>query len=154
MDGFHEDQERKSLLSCVELVQGLTYSPDHVRSHGTLVLRSSNIQDKELSLDDNVYVEQVYSDMDTLIGYRLEIISTFDLLSEDIKSTTLSARVWHGGENVTEGISAECFSWKRVSSDSTADGIWNAAHIGMKSFTLTVQDILYSATYMCELEES
>lgn len=116
-------------------------------------MRSSNIQDKELSLDDNVYVEQLYSDMDTLIGYRLEIISTSDLLSEDSKSTTLSARVWHGRENVTEGISAERFSWKRVSSYSTTDGIWNAAHIGMKSFTLIVQDILYSATYICELEE-
>lgn len=91
--------------------------------------------------------------MDTLIGYRLEIISTSDLLSEDIKSTTLSARVWHGSENVTDSIPAARFSWKRVSSDSTADALWNTAHTGMKSITLTVQDILYSATYTCELEE-
>lgn len=101
----------------------------------------------------NQRVEQVYSDMDTLIGYRLEIISTSDLLSEDIKSTTLSARVWHGSENVTDSIPAARFSWKRVSSDSTADALWNTAHTGMKSITLTVQDILYSATYTCELEE-
>lgn len=102
----------------------------------------------------NQRVEQVYSDMDTLIGYRLEIISTSDLLSEDIRSATLTARVWHGSENVTADITAARFRWKRVSSDSTADGLWNAAHTGMKSITLTVQDILYSATYTCELEDT
>ena len=36
---------------------GLTYSPDNVKRSGTLVLRSSNIQDGGLSFDDNVYVD-------------------------------------------------------------------------------------------------
>lgn len=35
---------------------GLTYSPSSVRRSGTLVLRSSNIQDGRLTFDDNVYV--------------------------------------------------------------------------------------------------
>ena len=101
----------------------------------------------------NQRVEQIYSDMDDLIGFRLEIISTSDLLSEDIRNTTLSVRVWHGSENVTDTLPAARFSWKRVSSDSTADALWNAAHTGMKSITLTTTDVLYSATYTCELSE-
>lgn len=36
---------------------GLTYSPDNVRRSGTLVLRSSNIQDGRLVFDDTVYVD-------------------------------------------------------------------------------------------------
>ncbi|CAN5490733.1 restriction endonuclease subunit S [soil metagenome] len=36
---------------------GLTYSPDDVRSFGTLVLRSSNVQDGCLAFEDNVYVD-------------------------------------------------------------------------------------------------
>lgn len=36
---------------------GLTYSPSNVKRSGTLVLRSSNIQDGELAFDDNVYVD-------------------------------------------------------------------------------------------------
>ena len=36
---------------------GLTYRPDQVRDHGTLVLRSSNIQEGTLRFDDNVYVD-------------------------------------------------------------------------------------------------
>ncbi len=99
----------------------------------------------------NQRVEQVYSDMDELVGFRIEIISTSDILSEDIQTTTLTARVWHGSENVTDSLPASRFRWKRKSADSTADGIWNAAHTGMKSITLTTRDVLYSATYDCEL---
>lgn len=39
-----------------ELVSGLTYSPEDVRGSGLLVLRSSNVQNGEITLDDNVYV--------------------------------------------------------------------------------------------------
>lgn len=39
-----------------ELVSGLTYSPDDVRDEGLLVLRSSNVQNGAISLEDNVYV--------------------------------------------------------------------------------------------------
>ncbi|MFD6677721.1 restriction endonuclease subunit S [Rhodococcus zopfii] len=38
---------------------GLTYSPSNVKRSGTLVLRSSNIQDGRLAFDDNVYVDSV-----------------------------------------------------------------------------------------------
>ena len=39
-----------------ELVSGLTYSPDDVRENGLLVLRSSNIKNGKIVLDDCVYV--------------------------------------------------------------------------------------------------
>ena len=39
-----------------KLVSGLTYSPKDVRDNGLLVLRSSNIQNGEIALDDCVYV--------------------------------------------------------------------------------------------------
>ena len=40
-----------------KLVSGLTYSPDDVREAGLLVLRSSNVQNSEIALDDCVYVD-------------------------------------------------------------------------------------------------
>jgi type I restriction enzyme S subunit len=39
------------------LISGLTYSPDDVRDKGLLVLRSSNVQNSKITLDDNVYVK-------------------------------------------------------------------------------------------------
>ena len=51
-----EDWVVKPLNKLGKLVNGLTYSPDDVRESGLLVLRSSNIQNGEIVLDDNVYV--------------------------------------------------------------------------------------------------
>ncbi|MBN8573494.1 MAG: restriction endonuclease subunit S [Candidatus Kapabacteria bacterium] len=48
--------EAKELNKLGKLVNGLTYSPDDVSEEGLLVLRSSNIQNGEIVLDDNVYV--------------------------------------------------------------------------------------------------
>ncbi|NNG43530.1 restriction endonuclease subunit S [Pseudoalteromonas sp. NEC-BIFX-2020_002] len=48
---------RKTQLNKLgELVSGLTYSPSDVRDSGLLVLRSSNVQNGVITLEDNVYV--------------------------------------------------------------------------------------------------
>jgi len=52
-----EDWDVKPLGDIGDCLIGLTYSPSNVRDHGTLVLRSSNIQDGSLTFDDNVYVD-------------------------------------------------------------------------------------------------
>ena len=102
----------------------------------------------------NQRVETIYTDMDNLLGYRVEVLSTTDILSNAVKNTTLSARVWHGSEDMTDKLPASRFNWKRVSADSTADALWNASHRGMKSIQLTVLDVQYSATYQCDLTDS
>jgi len=51
-----QEWEKVKLSKLGKLVSGLTYSPDDVRENGLLVLRSSNVQDGEISLEDNVYV--------------------------------------------------------------------------------------------------
>lgn len=53
---YPKDWDESKLLDHVTLVQGLTYTPENVKPTGTLVLRSSNIQNGRLSLEDNVYV--------------------------------------------------------------------------------------------------
>lgn len=48
---------KKSLLGKYgNLINGLTYSPNDIVENGLLVLRSSNIQNSQISYDDNVYV--------------------------------------------------------------------------------------------------
>lgn len=54
-----EDWDVKPLGDIGDCLIGLTYSPNNVRDHGTLVLRSSNIQGGSLTFDDNVYVDAV-----------------------------------------------------------------------------------------------
>ena len=97
--------------------------------------------------------EKIYADMDEKIGYRLEIVSTSDILSTEVKQARLMARVWHGKDNVTADIDAARFVWHRQTADSVADGIWDEQHKGMKEVTVTVTDVWYSATYTCELAD-
>lgn len=55
--------ERKKLGNLGECFIGLTYSPnDVVESNGTLVLRSSNVQNGRLAFEDNVFVDTVISE--------------------------------------------------------------------------------------------
>jgi len=53
----HVDEEKR-LGGLGTLVSGLTYSPTDVQDGGLLVLRSSNIQNSEITLDDCVYVRR------------------------------------------------------------------------------------------------
>jgi type I restriction enzyme S subunit len=48
--------ETKELNKLGDLINGLTYSPDDVRGEGLLVLRSSNVQNGLIDLNDCVYV--------------------------------------------------------------------------------------------------
>lgn len=48
--------EENKLVELGELKNGLTYSPDDVQESGLLVLRSSNIQNGRIDLNDSVYV--------------------------------------------------------------------------------------------------
>lgn len=54
--GFEGDWEEKRLGDIGDCIIGLTYKPENVCNSGTLVLRSSNIQNNTLSYLDNVYV--------------------------------------------------------------------------------------------------
>lgn len=51
-----EDWDCMKLGEIGQTVIGLTYSPNDVAEYGTLVLRSSNVQNGRLSYTDNVYV--------------------------------------------------------------------------------------------------
>lgn len=52
-----KDWEVVSLGDIGNCVTGLTYSPNDVSEFGTLVLRSSNVQNGQLAYKDNVYVD-------------------------------------------------------------------------------------------------
>lgn len=57
LKGFTEPWVEKKLGDVAVNYTGLTYSPMNVKSYGTLVLRSSNIQKGILVFNDNVFVD-------------------------------------------------------------------------------------------------
>jgi type I restriction enzyme S subunit len=84
-----------------EVILGLTYSPDDVVSdRGTLVLRSSNVQDGKISLEDCVYVscdipKKVVTKVDDILicsrnGSRA-LIGKCALLTEEVSNQAFGA---------------------------------------------------------------
>lgn len=57
-----EDWEVRSLGEVGECIIGLTYKPENVKPNGTLVLRSSNIQNNALAFENNVFVDLTVSE--------------------------------------------------------------------------------------------
>lgn len=52
-----DEWDAKPLGEIGDSLIGLTYRPSEVRAYGTLVLRSSNVQNRALCFDDNVFVD-------------------------------------------------------------------------------------------------
>jgi len=59
--------EEKRLGEVGNIISGLTYSPNDIHENGVLVLRSSNVQDRRLTFDDNVYVNVSPSDFNPVM---------------------------------------------------------------------------------------
>lgn len=51
-----KDWDVKPLEDYGQIISGLTYSPEDVKETGVLVLRSSNVQNRQLEFKDNVFV--------------------------------------------------------------------------------------------------
>ena len=57
LPGFNGEWSKKTLGELGDCIIGLTYSPSQIDDAGTLVLRSSNVQDGVLKFEDNVRVK-------------------------------------------------------------------------------------------------
>lgn len=95
--------------------------------------------------------QQMYDDMDALLGYRLEIRAATVFLTESVRTTTLSAHVWRGNTEITDTLPAERFRWFRDSDDATADALWNASHAGFKQIPVSAAEVMRMASFRCEL---
>jgi hypothetical protein len=88
-------------------------------------------------------------------AYQLQVIShngtTFRM--KDGFSTTMEARVWQGGVDITDEFTDADFRWRRTSNDPYADTVWNSAHYstGGKTITITQDDVVGRSNFFCDL---
>lgn len=130
-----------------EIVAGFI-SAERIEANSITVNKLASDVNTDLDLSSNTSINMK---IETSLAYKLEIISTSDVLSKDITSTTLTAKVMKGTRDVTNDIPATRFNWKRHTNDAAADATWNSTHTGMKSISLGCSDVNYSATYECEV---
>lgn len=88
-------------------------------------------------------------------SFKVEIISSNGtVFKEGPFTTTLEARVYENGIDVTNTIAAAEFTWTRVSTDPAADNAWNNKYVsGAKTINITAADVSQRATFFCELAE-
>ena len=55
--GFEGEWKTTTLGKIGQVINGLTYSPNDIDENGILVLRSSNVQNRIITFEDNVFVK-------------------------------------------------------------------------------------------------
>lgn len=98
--GFTDPWEQRQLLELTALFSGLTYSPKDIQKSGTLVLRSSNIQNNEIVDADNVFVNNDVVNSkniqknDVIVVVRngsRQLIGKHALVKQEMKNTVIGA---------------------------------------------------------------
>ena len=138
-----------------ELIVAGFLSADRIQAHTITANHLAADVGQSLDLSSNTSIQMtVEQAVDTAVGYRVEIhADRGDVLSRYVPATTLRARVWRGNAEITDSIDAGRFHWTRQSNDATGDRVWGAAHTGVKEIHLTTADVLFSATYSCEITD-
>jgi hypothetical protein len=88
-------------------------------------------------------------------AYLLQVISeggtTFR--TTEAFTSTMRARVFKGGVEVTDSFTDADFRWSRTSSDAHADEMWNSEHysVGGKTLAITQDDVAGRTNFFCTL---
>lgn len=70
---------------------------------------------------------------------------------EATDTATLVASVFEGGFDITSTIPETAYIWTRESGDAAADAVWSAAHVGLRTITVTGEDVATRAIISCTL---
>lgn len=125
-----------------------------------ILKNSENIVTKFIIFDLNgvrTDYNDVGNELDYVSGnanYRVEILSTNgNAFRNDNISTTLIAKVYYGGIDITSTVPQGNFTWKRVSDDNDADNAWNLLYANFHSNVLVIDsdDVQGRATFNCEV---
>ena len=74
-----------------------------------------------------------------------------NLLTGETTATTVSAKVLKGETDITAEYAASAFVWTRDTGNAAADATWNAAHNGVKQFTMNAADLTENVKLTCTL---
>lgn len=106
------------------------------------------------NLNGSEYVETytISKQYDGADSYSVYIASVNgNIFRGGVISTTLSARVLKGGEDITEQIPGKNFCWLRTSDDKEKDSLWNSVPHTGKTLEITGEDVYRKAVFDCEV---
>ena len=125
----------------------------YVNDDGELVLNGSiqvvSSSGSSSSLEDtNNKVDEISSSK----MYRVETqVTGSTIFNERDQQSTIECRVYSWDTDITPTLDSSQFIWHRHSSDEASDAEWDSYHIGMKSITVTTEDVYNNASFDCEV---
>lgn len=84
--------------------------------------------------------------------YRIElVVKGMSIFRDKGQQSILRCRVLSWDKDITDTLDAACFSWHRKSGNAETDADWDGLHKGMKSVTISTEDVLDNASFYCEV---
>ena len=84
--------------------------------------------------------------------YRTELVTEgVSIFRDKAQRSTMRCKVYSWDTEITDTLAASAFNWHRNSGNDTADAEWDAAHTGMKTITISTEDVTDNASFYCEV---
>ena len=100
-------------------------------------------------------IDTISGQMDTISQskmYRTELVTEgASIFREKEQQARMSCKVYSWDRDITASLSASAFTWHRKSGDAAADASWDARHMGMKTITISTEDVTNNASFYCEV---
>lgn len=94
----------------------------------------------------------VFKQYDGSDSYSLHVESdSGTVFRNHMVETTLRARLYKAGTEITDRIPDENFLWKRISDDAESDALWNAEDHRGRTLRITGEDVWRKAVFNCEV---
>lgn len=84
--------------------------------------------------------------------YRTELmVDGVNIFRDKGQQSIMRCKVYSWDKDITDTLPSESFVWHRNSGNEEMDADWDASHIGIKSITITTEDVTENASFYCEI---
>ena len=91
-------------------------------------------------------------DITTAKMYRTElVVEGTSIFRDKGQMSRLSCRVLSWDKDITDTLPKSSFNWHRKSGNAETDADWDGLHKGMKSITVSTEDVQDNASFYCEV---
>ena len=100
-------------------------------------------------------IQNQVGDINASKMYRVEIkVSGPTIITTNTTRSTMTCKVYSWDTDITDTLDASLFNWKRISTNTELDEIWNSMpeHQGKKSITITAEDVYENSSFTCEVD--
>ena len=132
-----------------------------IGASGVTLTSAAAKQDKNLSaLEDDLFgqttkIESISGKVDTINAqkmYRTELqVDGVSIFKAKGQASTMRCLVYSWDKDITDTLPSSAFNWHRKSSNEAADAEWDTHHTGMKTISISTEDVQDNASFFCEV---